>query len=66
MSIENKLKLLFDFQHFQGNKKLARVIESVNVSTAVELDDESLSLVNAAGDPFAAQKPQKDEMSKRS
>ena len=43
---EQKLKKLFDFQKFNKNQKLDRLIEEAE---GVELTDEDLSKVNAAG-----------------
>lgn len=48
MSIETKLKQLFDYQKFENNPRLERIIEQ---SAAEELSEDILLLVNAAGDP---------------
>ena len=49
--MENKLKKLFDYQRFEQNKKLGKLIKETEKRYAAELSDEDLSLVNAAGDP---------------
>ncbi|MBQ0084197.1 MAG: hypothetical protein KBS52_05475 [Clostridiales bacterium] len=46
---EHKLKKLFDFQKFNKNPKLNHLIEETE-SGGVELTDEELALVNAAGE----------------
>ena len=48
--MENLLKGLFDFQKFEGNTALQRVIDSVHARYAVrELDLDDLEWVSAAG-----------------
>ncbi len=48
----NKLSALFDFQKFDGNADLQRVIDSVHARYSVrELTDDELGWVNAAGMP---------------
>ncbi len=52
--MESKLKRLFDFQKFQGNKELAGVIDAVHARYASnprarELSMDELEFVNAAG-----------------
>lgn len=47
--MENKIKALFDFQRFQGNKRLAEMIAEAEQSLNGELSDEELSYVSAAG-----------------
>lgn len=46
---EQKLKKLFDFQKFENDPKLSKMIEQ-SESEGVLLTDEELSFVNAAGD----------------
>ena len=46
---EKKLKKLFDFQRFEQNQKLSKMINEAG-SEGVMLSDEDLSFVNAAGD----------------
>ena len=48
MKNEEKLKKLFDFQKFEQNQRLAKMINKAEYD-AVELSDDALSLVNAAG-----------------
>ena len=49
MHTEQKLKKLFDFQKFEPNQKLSKMIKEAE-SEGVMLSEEELSLVNAAGD----------------
>ena len=42
---------LFDYQHFENNARLAKLIGETESRYARELSDEDLSLVNAAGEP---------------
>lgn len=48
--MENRLKVLFDFQKFQGNIRLARMAADAEQSLNSELDDEELSFAAAAGE----------------
>ena len=48
--MEKKLPKLFDFQRFKQNEKLGRLIQETEGRYAKELSDESLELVNAAGE----------------
>ncbi len=48
-STEQRLKSLFDFQKFNRNPRLDRLIEEAE-SEAVKLSDDELALVNAAGE----------------
>ena len=53
--MERKLAALFDYQKFEGNQDLQRVIDAVHARVARrELSVEELVLVNAAGDPSLA------------
>ena len=50
--MEGKLKKLFDFQKFAGNRELQQVIDSVHAKYAVrELDLSDMEMVSAAGMP---------------
>ncbi len=50
--MENTLKRLFDFQRFDRNEDLQRVIDSVHAKYAArELSMDEMSGVNAAGNP---------------
>ena len=50
--MENKLKQLFGYQKFEGNRELQQVIDSVHAKYAVrELALDDLEMVNAAGIP---------------
>lgn len=48
--MENKLKALFDYQRFEKNEKLERLIRETETRYAAKLSDDALSLVNAAGE----------------
>ena len=47
--MERKLKSLFDYQKFEKKSRLEQIIKEVNDS-GEELSDDTLSLVDAAGD----------------
>lgn len=47
--MENRLKKLFDYQRFEKNRKLEELIRETESRDAVELSDDSLAFVNAAG-----------------
>ena len=50
--MENKLKQLFGYQKFEGNKELQQVIDSVHAKYATrELALDDMEMVNAAGTP---------------
>ena len=50
--MEKKLKQLFDYQKFAGNRELQQVIDSVHAKYAVrELDFSEMEMVSAAGVP---------------
>ena len=50
--MERKLKQIFDYQKFAGNRELQKVIDSVHAKYAVrELDLSDMELVSAAGIP---------------
>ena len=61
--MEKKLASLFDFQKFEANPALQRVIDSVHARYGARmLSDEELDLVNAAGAPEAGKKlPETDD-----
>lgn len=48
--MENRLKALFDYQKFQGNKRLVKMMEKAQQSLQAELDDDDLVLLAAAGE----------------
>lgn len=55
--IKAQLSKLFDFQRFEGNTRLQRVIdESHRRIEARELSDDELDLVSAAGAPESHEK----------
>ena len=50
--MERKLKELFEYQRFENNPHLARLISETE-AFSVELSDDDLAFVNAAGDTLA-------------
>ncbi len=52
--MEKKLKMLFDYQRFEKNAKLEKLISETQDSFAKELSDDELLFVNAAGEPDLA------------
>ncbi len=50
--MENKLKQLFEYQKFQQNGRLAKLIAETEARQTAELSDDELELVAAAGDMF--------------
>ena len=48
--MEKKLKRLFDYQRFEQNEKLEKLILKTESRYSKELTDDDLSLVNAAGE----------------
>ena len=48
--MEKKLEKLFDYQKFENDSELNNMINSV-LEDGVELADDDLSMVNAAGEP---------------
>ncbi len=48
--MEKKLKRLFDYQRFEKNERLEKLIHETESRYAKELSDDDLSLVNAAGE----------------
>lgn len=47
---KNILKLLFDFQKFENNPKLSKVIKENESLSSTKLEEKDLTFVNAAGD----------------
>ena len=50
MKTEAKLSSIFDFQRFEGNKKLQALIDETETRYAYALSDDDLEWVNAAGE----------------
>ena len=48
--MNKKLKMLFDYQRFEQNAKLEKLIQETESRYAKELSEEDLSLVSAAGE----------------
>ena len=49
--MEQKIKKLFDYQRFENNSRLGKLIAETESRYAVELSDEELFMVAAAGEP---------------
>lgn len=49
--MEKKLRSLFEFQRFEGNRELQSLIEETEKRSAQALSDDDLWMVNAAGVP---------------
>lgn len=49
--MEKIIKKLFDFQRFEGNERLERLISETEIKDIRELSEEELGLVSAAGEP---------------
>lgn len=47
--MENKLKMLFDYQKFEKNERLEKIISDTENYYGRELSDDELFFVNAAG-----------------
>ena len=47
---EKKLKSLFDYQHFEKNERLAKLIGETESRYGQQLSDDELGMVNAAGE----------------
>ena len=64
-ALEKKLSLLFDYQKFEQNPELQRVIDNVHARfRKQELSDEEMEMVFAAGQPEIAslrKDPQKEK-----
>ena len=55
MDTEKLLRDLFDFQRFERNEALQSVIEEAEAQgIGVELTDDELEQLSAAGDPFSS------------
>lgn len=52
--MKDRLRELFDYQRFEGNRRLAVLIERTVFSHGESLSDEDLECVNAAGEIDAA------------
>ena len=48
--MEKKIKKLFDYQRFEKNEKLEKLIRDTESRYATELSDDDLSFVSAAGE----------------
>ncbi len=49
--MEGKLRGLFEYNRFNGNARLNKLIEDTEAHYGKELSDSDLLLVNAAGEP---------------
>ena len=60
MDIEKFLINAFDYQRFENEPELARIISETERRCKKALSDDALALVNAAGNIHAAKKERKD------
>ena len=58
---QEKLKLLFDYQRFAGNERLASLIRKAENGGGAPLADNDLTDVAAAGDPFLNSQKEKEK-----
>lgn len=58
------LEKLFDFQKFENNSRLAKLISETESRYAKALSDDELDMVNAAGD-FQSPEVQKEQSKER-
>ena len=56
--MDKKLKSMFEFQRFQNNPRLAKLIQQTEQRYAGELSDEDMDFVSAAGE-FTAEDEEK-------
>ncbi len=54
--MENKIKALFEFQRFSGNKRLEAMINDTESRYQNELSDEDVEIVSAAGNGLPKKK----------
>lgn len=59
--MENKLKKLFDYQRFEQNEHLAKLIAETETRQAAEVSDDDLAFVAAAGNIFEQNNNEKNE-----
>lgn len=61
--MEKVLKALFDYQKFQGNKRLSAMITEAEARYGQALTDDELEFVNAAGeaDDFRGRLPRMED-----
>lgn len=55
--MENKIKALFEFQRFSGNKRLDAMINDTESRYRSELSDDDLENVSAAGSGLQPKNP---------
>ena len=60
MFMENKLRKIFDYQRFEGNGRLEKLISETESRYANALSDDDLAFVNAAGE-FTADLEKEDK-----
>ena len=58
--METKLKKLFDYQRFEKNPELEKLIAETESRSQSALSDDDLSLVSAAGEPYPDPKDDED------
>lgn len=48
--MENKLRKLFEYQRFEGNSRLAKIIGETESRYGAEISDDDLEFIAAAGE----------------
>lgn len=61
--MEKKLKAMFDYQQFSGNKRLEKMMQEAEKAYPAVLNDEDLFFVNAAGEDQGDKRGEKKESS---
>lgn len=61
MKTEAKLSSIFDFQRFEGNKKMQALIDDTESRYAYALSDDDLEWVSAAGEIESKEKKNDDD-----
>ena len=60
--MEKTLRRLFDYQRFEDNEDLRKIVDSVHARYASrELSMDEMSMVNAAGEPEMSLKHEKEQ-----
>ena len=58
--MENRLKALFEYQKFEQNPKLDKLIRETELRYPEKLSEDELEMVSAAGTPGVMQSSEKD------
>lgn len=63
--MEEKIAILFDFQRFQKNSRIEKMLQELEGRYGEELTEENLSLVSAAGDGWQRERYKCELMEER-